>query len=99
MGFEYKIIAKFSQEQIAEIQDVVKTIDEFDKKYIFNNKTFWDFRSLDNKGKMPDISICFDNNGIYICRYGGGYLWKNLQELKEYIEHKNIKYTVFDYQE
>ncbi len=99
MGFEYKIIAKFTEKEISEIKYVLETSKDFDKKYEFNTKVFWDFRQLDNKGKMPNISVCFEKDGIYVCRYDTIEVWENLQELKEYIEHKNIRYTIFDYQE
>ncbi len=99
MGFEYKIIAKFTEKEISEIKNVLETSKDFDKKYEFNTKVFWDFRQLDNKGKMPNISVCFEKDGIYVCRYDGGYLWKNLIPLKNYIESKKNKYTILDYQE
>ncbi len=99
MGFEYKIIAKLSEKQISEIQNILELKIEFDKKYEFDNKTFYDLRLANNKGKMPNISISLESDGVYICRYEGGHLWKNLKELKEYIDDKHIKYTLLDYQD
>lgn len=99
MGFEYKIIAKLTKKQVSDIQYLLEENKEFDKKYVFDNKTYWDFRQLDNKGKMPNSSICFESDGIYICRYDGSDLWRNLKELKEYINRENIRYTLLDYQE
>ena len=99
MGFEYKIIAQFTEKQITEIQEALEAHAGFGKKYEFDTKVFYNFRLTNNKGKIPNMSISFENDGIYICRYDGSFLWKNFEELKEYMEHENINYTVLDYQE
>ncbi|WP_103070101.1 hypothetical protein [Aquimarina sediminis] len=99
MGFEYKIIAEFSEKHICEIQSLLEAKKEFDKKHVFDTIMFWDFRLSNNKGKIPNISISFENAGVYICRYDTSNLWENLQDLKEFIAYENIKYTVLDYQE
>ncbi|MCT2407777.1 hypothetical protein NZD88_09530 [Chryseobacterium antibioticum] len=99
MGFEYKITAKFTGKQITEIQYLFENDKTFDKKYEFNNKTFWDFRQPGNNGTMPNISIIFENDGIYICQYSSSYVWKDLDLLKTYIENENIEYEIIDYQD
>ncbi len=99
MGFEYKIIAKLTKKQISEIQGLLKIKKEFDRKYEFDTKTFYDFRQANNNGKMPNMSISFENDGIYICRYDVDYLWEHLEELKEYLDYEKITYIVLDYQD
>lgn len=97
MGYEYKIIAKFTEKQVAEIQDLLLNSKTFDKQYEFENNIFLDFRRPGNSGKIPNISIIFENDGIYICQYGSSYLWTDLDQLKYYIEEENIEYKIIDY--
>lgn len=99
MGFEYKIITKLNQKQISEVQQLLEQNNIFDKKYEFDNKLFWDFRKPDNTGKMPNISVAFESDGIYICRHEGGFVWKNLENVKTYMESENVSYEILDYQE
>ncbi|GAA0718270.1 hypothetical protein GCM10009430_16170 [Aquimarina litoralis] len=99
MGFEYKIITKLHQKQISEVQQLLEQNHIFDKKYEFDNKLFWDFRKPGNKGKMPNISVAFESDGIYICRHEGGFVWKNLENVKTYMESENVSYEILDYQE
>lgn len=99
MGFEYKITAKFTRKQITEIQYLFENDKTFDKKYEFNNTIFWDFRQAGNNGTMPNISIIFENDGLYICQYSSSYMWKDLNPLKTYIENENIVYEIIDYQD
>ncbi len=99
MGYEYKIVTKLTEKQIAEIQDLLVTNIIFDKKYEFNSKMFWDFRQPENNGEMPNISIIFENDGIYVCQYSSSYLWNHLGDLKNYIETQKIKFKLIDYQD
>jgi len=97
MGYEYKIIAKFTENQVSEIRDLLVNSKTFEKQYEFENNTFLDFRRPENSGKIPNISIIFENDGIYICQYGSSYLWTDLDQLKDYIENENIEYEIIDY--
>ncbi|MCS4300771.1 hypothetical protein [Chryseobacterium sp. BIGb0232] len=99
MGFEYKLKAKFTDKQTTEIQNLLKSSVLFEKKYEYAHQLFWDFRYMENTGKIPNISIIFEEDGIYICQYGSSYVWKNLDELKNYIEKEQIKYQIIDYQD
>lgn len=99
MGFEYKLKAKLTERQTTEIQYLLANTSFFDKKYLFNNNLFWDFRYVENMGEIPNISIIFENDGIYICQYSSSYLWTNLDELKIYMADNQIEYEVIDYQE
>lgn len=97
MGYEYKIITKFTEKQVAEIRDLLVNFKTFEKQYEFENNTFLDFRRPENSGKIPNISIIFENDGIYICQYGSSYLWTDLDQLKDCIENENIEYKIIDY--
>lgn len=48
---------------------------------------------------MPNISIIFEEDGIYICQYGSSYVWTDLDALKSYLENELIEYEIIDYQE
>ena len=99
MGFEYKLRTKLTNKQTNEIQDILVDNITFDKKYKFDNREFWEFRKAENNGKLPNINIVFENDGIYICQYGSSYLWTDLDKLKDYIERNKIEYEIIDYQE
>lgn len=99
MGFEYKLKTKLTDRQITEIENLLESAHLFDKKYEFENKLFRDFRHAENKGKIPNISIIFENDGIYICQYSSSYLWTDLDELKNYMEKEHIQYETIDYQD
>jgi hypothetical protein len=66
---------------------------------VFDNKTFWDFRQLENIGKIPNISLVFEKDEIYVCQYSSTDIWTDLDKLKNYIQNENIKYEILDYQE
>ena len=99
MGYEYKLKTKLTDKQTSEIQFLLVDNITFDKKYEFDNKEFWEFRRTENKGKLPNINIVFENDGIYICQWGSSYLWTDLDKLKDYIESNKIEYELIDYQE
>ncbi|AZB10941.1 hypothetical protein EG344_19935 [Chryseobacterium sp. G0162] len=99
MGFEYKLKTKLTDQQTTEIQDLLESSDLFEKKYEYAYQVFRDFRHAENTGKMPNISIIFEDDGVYICQYGSSYVWKDLDELKNYIEKEQIAYKIIDYQD
>lgn len=99
MGFEYKIKTNLSEKIKTEIQCLLENNKMFDKKYEFEGKMFWDFRQTDNNGVMPNMSITFENDGIYICQNSSSYLWVDLEALKHYFDIENIKYEIVDYQD
>ncbi len=97
MGFEYKIKAKFTAIQTAEIQYLLENSKMFDKKYEFDKQIFWDFRHPANTGKMPNISIVFEKDGIYICQHISTEVWTDL-DILNYIQNQQIEYEILDYQ-
>ncbi|GFD83789.1 hypothetical protein KUL118_66510 [Tenacibaculum sp. KUL118] len=99
MGFEYKLRSILTNKQINDIQFLLLDNITFDKKYKFDNKVFWEFREAENNGKLPNVTIVFENDGIYICQYGSSYLWTNLDKLKDYIKSNKIEYQPINYQE
>jgi hypothetical protein len=99
MGFEYKLKTNLTDKQAAKIQDLLEGSPLFEKKYEYNNQLFWDFRYAENTGKLPNISIIFEEDGIYICQWGSSYVWTDLDELKNYIKKEQIAYEIIDYQD
>lgn len=99
MGFEYKIVTKFTESQTKDIFTLLEHTTNFDKKYIFDNKLFWDFRHRENKAKMPDLTLTIEKDGIYICQNSSSYIWTDLDTLKNFIEKENIEHKVIDYSE
>lgn len=59
---------------------------------------FWDFIHPEYTGKLPNISIIFEEDSIYICQYGSSYVWIDPEELKNYIDKEQIEYEL-NYQE
>lgn len=99
MGFEYKLKTKLTDQQTAEIQDLLENSALFEKKQEYAHQLFWDFRHVENMGKIPNMSIIFEEDGIYICQWGSSYVWTDLDELKNYIEKEQINYEIIDYQD
>ena len=67
MGFKYKLKTKLTDKQTTEIQALLESSALFEKKYKYTHQLFWDFRHAENTGKMPNISIIFEGDSIYIC--------------------------------
>ncbi len=99
MGFEYKIVTKLTDNQAEDIFTLLELNVFFDKKYPFDNKEFWDFRHPENKGRMPNITLTIEQDGIYICQNSSPYLWSDLDTLKNFIEQENIEHIIIDYSE
>lgn len=99
MGFEFKIIAKLTYRQTAEIQNALFGNSLFNKLELLDGKQFWNFRKPINNGKLPNLTIAFEEDGIYVCQYESSNLWSNLDKLKEYFENHKITYEIVDYQE
>lgn len=99
MGFEYKLKTKLTDQQTAEIQHLLENSVLFEKKYEYAHQLFWDFRYAENTGKLPNMSIIFEEDGIYICQWSSSYVWTDLDELKNYIKKEQIAYEIIDYQD
>ncbi|UHO39795.1 hypothetical protein H5J24_07000 [Chryseobacterium capnotolerans] len=99
MGFEYKLKTKLTDQQTAEIEDLLENSALFEKKYEYTHQLFWDFRHAENTGKLPNMSIIFEEDGIYICQWSSSYVWTDLDELKNYIKKEQIAYEIIDYQD
>ncbi|GAB1858353.1 hypothetical protein MHTCC0001_31900 [Flavobacteriaceae bacterium MHTCC 0001] len=98
MGFEYKIKTNLTSRNNAEIQMLLEKKITFEGTYEFQGQLFWNFRKNKNKGEMPNVSILFEKDGIYILQYSSSYLWTELEELKHYLEKENITYHIIDHQ-
>jgi hypothetical protein len=97
MGFEYKIVTKLSSEQYESICDLLERHAYFGKKYCYNGEELFEFRRPDNPGKMPNIFITFEADGIYVCQNGSSFIWTDLDDLKKYLDEYAIQYKILDY--
>lgn len=97
MGYEYKIMTKLTDRQLSEVQGLLMDNNTFDNKYEFNNEIWWEFRQPANSGKMPNCSVVFQDDGIYICQYLSPYLWESLDNLKDYMENNIVEFTLMSY--
>jgi len=92
MGFESKIIVKFTPNQIVTLKEILMRNTFFDKTYLFRNECYLDFRHPENTGEMPCLTIGFDNDGLYVLENASLNLWKDIIELEEYLEENMIIY-------
>lgn len=99
MGFEYKIRAKLTPQQISEIEQILSKNDYFEQKYWVKEQLFWDFRHSDNHEKLPNVSLIIESDGVYICQWSAVEVWHYLDELKNYLHSQNIPIQIIDYQE
>jgi len=97
MGFEYKIIAKFTDKQTSEIVDLFKQDKRFDKRLDRDGRTFWEFKSARGQGPMPNVAMTFESDGLYVCQYSSSYLWTDLDKLKNYLTTEEIAHKILDY--
>ena len=98
MGFEYRIIVKFTRKQLSEIEELLSTQKTFDKKCQLGNSEFMEFKKPDNLGKMPNVSLSFERDGIYVCQHGTDNLWESLDALKAFLKKEELTYKIYDYQ-
>lgn len=99
MGFEYKIQAKLTPKQTAEIEQILAKNVYFERKYWVEGQLFWDFRHSENRGELPNVSLIIESDGVYICQWSAVEVWQYLDELKNYLHSQNIPIKVIDYQE
>lgn len=96
MGFEYRVLTTLSNQQYQEIENILEQHALFDKKYSLEHVQYWDFRHRENKHGMPDFTIAFEDNGLYICKHTNPNLWHDLTELKDYFASNNIDILIHE---
>ncbi|WP_157541453.1 hypothetical protein [Hymenobacter aerophilus] len=99
MGFEYKISTFCTAEQLSNIRNFLQKHKYFDRNRLAYDKEFTEFRTAENTGVMPNLSIITEDDGIYICQHGSSYMWQDIEELKLYLQEEQIQYTIIDYQD
>lgn len=97
MGFEYKLKVKLTSKQTAEIQNLLIENIAFKKKYNLEGKVCLDFKKSENYSEIPNITIMFEEDGIYICQYNSVNLWTDINLLKDYMEGNKINYEIMEY--
>ena len=80
MGIEYKL--SFSSSDIQKIQRLLTLISSFSQ--FDPNAEIYEFRRSDNLGKMPNVFVKIESDGLYLCNNGGGE--KLLEDLVQKIE-------------
>lgn len=96
MGFEYKIKAKLTPGQIAEIKKLLEKSSYFDRRRSAGDNLFWDFRRPENHGEIPNASLVLEDDGIYVCQWSAPGLWTCLDDLKGYLESEGIMMEIID---
>jgi hypothetical protein len=96
MGFEYKIVASLTSKQQDEIKNLLQHHPLFDKKYLIGHVEYWDFRHFSNCEGIPDFTITFEDEGIYICKYAHSDLWTDLADLQRYLAANKIEATTYE---
>ena len=97
MGFEYKILAKFTDKEITDIYNILEHHKNFDIKYQHQNTEHFEFRNIENQGKISNLFVTFVQDGIYICQNASSNMWTDLEELRTYLNRENIEYEILDY--
>jgi hypothetical protein len=97
MGFEYKLTVKLTAKQTEEIQDLLIKKIAFEKKYNLGGKEYFNFKNAVNNSEMSNITIMFEEDGIYICQYNSANLWTDIGLLKYYMEGNKINYEIMEY--
>jgi hypothetical protein len=97
MGAEYKIEIILNSRFLDEVTKLIKSKELFEKTVVFNGKEHFEFRNSDNKGRVPNFTLIFEENGIYICKHDCSSLWENLVELKSYLDFHLPAYSIIDF--
>jgi hypothetical protein len=100
MGCEFKILTRLSDQQKKDIENIFNHHRFNLKKHRFNGDELWDFIDLEtNPGEMPNFTIIFQSDGLYILKNDIGNVWNDLNELKDYFQNNKIDILVKDYEE
>ena len=100
MGYEFKIVTRLSDFQKNEIENIFINHRFYFNKHRFNDEDIWDFKDLDtNPGEMPNFTIIFENDGLYVLKNDTDNIWKDLDELNDYFQNNRIDIMVKDYEE
>jgi hypothetical protein len=97
MGYEYKIFTEISDTHKRNIEQILKHNILFAGILKYGEIITLEFRKSENKKGMPTFLIEFENDGIYICKNDFAEPWKDIGELKEYLELNDINFSVLDY--
>jgi hypothetical protein len=90
-------IAFSRSEPDEEIQDLLIKKIAFEKKYNLEGKEYFNFKKAVNNSEMSNITIMFEEDGIYICQYNSANLWTDIGLLKYYMEGNKINYEIMEY--
>ena len=98
MGFEYKIIVDLTPQQSLDLQGILLRQIGFSRKPYLEND-YIEFRHQNNLNPkyMPNLTLLFETDGIYVCNYSITPIWDDLQIIKNYLKKNHFTYRIFDY--
>ena len=99
MGHEYKLLMQPTLAQHKALVTLLESHSFFHRRYHYAGQEIREFRHPDNHGKMPNLCVIFEPDGLYICQNGAPYPWQHLGALKSYLAQVAIAYSVLDYNE
>lgn len=98
MGNEYKIKAVLSAADREAITGMLEKHQHFNRKINTGDNFIYEFQDMDsNTGPMPDVSLIFETDGIYCCRYNGAPPLKSFEMLLAYLEKSGIGFQIVSY--
>lgn len=98
MGCEYNIKAVLSAADRKAITDLLENHPHFNRKINTRDNFIYEFQDMNsNTGPMPDVSLIFESDGIYCCRYDGAPPLKSFEILHSYLEKSGIGFQIISY--
>ena len=94
MGHEFLINVKLTSIERQEVARLFKRKAAYYQTNVIDKTEFYEFKNNIFKERMPDLTISFDEKGIYVCKYLKSDLWSDLEDLKSYLQLNGKGFTV-----
>lgn len=98
MGFEYKILVDLTPQQALDLQGILLRQIGFSRKP-YKENDFIEFRhpENDNPNWMPNLTLLFETDGLYVCNYSITPIWEDLHTIKNYLEQHHLTFHIHAY--
>jgi len=96
MGYEFKILVELSERERGRIALLLRRKEHFRGEVDLEHVHFFEFSTRVQMTRMPDTSLSFEADGIYVCQYSGSDVWHGLDDLKDELTELGKKIEVLE---
>jgi hypothetical protein len=94
MGYEFLIRVKLTAEEKDGLIKLFERKPGLSSTATANPEQYFEFKRSGLQWQLPDFTIAFDENGIYICQYLTTNACANLIDIKEWLEKQEKDFNV-----